>query len=289
MAASTPKLTIAKWVRVLDMQVTLHDKRTVMQGMVGYQLWRLDDVTSKVVLHRNMSLNESEEYKKTFIGSGVGECPSGRWFTKVQTKNFIGYHSACDKEPHSTHELFTYREDSNEVTFVVAKAEKKYTHESLTFNDTIACEVNSKWKTRLKEEMDARSDAYVLSNGCQKCGDNKSDYFWEYASGVVIHRSLYIDDMVFSCGCKTEIWVTKGFLDKAKRNVLGMEIFRDRSGNTLRVSQSSREYHGVCTRPGITSTDVGMLDRFDHGLETNVQVFVDFTMSWEDRSLSWKD
>ena len=40
--------------------------------MVCYQLWRLDDVTSKGVLYRNMGFNESEEYKKTFIGSGVG-------------------------------------------------------------------------------------------------------------------------------------------------------------------------------------------------------------------------
>nr|GEZ39517.1 zinc finger, CCHC-type [Tanacetum cinerariifolium] len=32
----------------------------------------------------------------------------------------------------------------------------------------------------------------------------------------------------------------------------------------------------VCTRPDIASTDVGMLDGFDHGLQTYVQVFVDF-------------
>ncbi|GJS76694.1 hypothetical protein Tco_0726575 [Tanacetum coccineum] len=30
--------------------------------------------------------------------------------------------------------------------------------------------------------------------------------------------------MVFSCGCKAEIWVTKGLLVKAKGNVLGLEI-----------------------------------------------------------------
>ncbi|GKB70510.1 zinc finger, CCHC-type containing protein [Tanacetum coccineum] len=41
------------------------------KGIVGNKLWRLDDVTSKVVLYRNMGFNESEEYKKIFIGSGV--------------------------------------------------------------------------------------------------------------------------------------------------------------------------------------------------------------------------
>ncbi|GKC03675.1 hypothetical protein Tco_0995285, partial [Tanacetum coccineum] len=35
-----------------------------------------------------------------------------------------------------------------------------------------------------------------------------------------------------------EIWVTKGLLNKAKGKILGTEIVRDRSENTLRVSQS---------------------------------------------------
>nr|GEV19427.1 zinc finger BED domain-containing protein RICESLEEPER 2 [Tanacetum cinerariifolium] len=38
-----------------------------------------------------------------------------------------------------------------------------------------------------------------------------------------------------------------------------------------------------------TSADVGMLDKFDRGLQTDVQVFVDFDYAWEDRSLSWVD
>ncbi|GKG19048.1 hypothetical protein Tco_0376147, partial [Tanacetum coccineum] len=42
------------------------------KGIVGNKLWRFDDITSKVVLYRNMSFNESGKYKKTFIGSGVG-------------------------------------------------------------------------------------------------------------------------------------------------------------------------------------------------------------------------
>ncbi|GJZ31209.1 hypothetical protein Tco_0576256 [Tanacetum coccineum] len=105
-------------------------------GIVGNKLWRLDDVTSNAVLYRNMGFNESGEYKKTFIGSGV----------------------ARDREQHSTHELFSYREDSNEAAFADAEAEKIYAHESLTFNDTVAYEVISKWKAELKEDMDIRSD-----------------------------------------------------------------------------------------------------------------------------------
>nr|GEU41311.1 zinc finger, CCHC-type [Tanacetum cinerariifolium] len=37
---------------------------------------------------------------------------------------------------------------------------------------------------------------------------------------------------------EAEIWATKGLLAKAKGNILSMEIVRDHSGNTLRVSQS---------------------------------------------------
>ncbi|GKC36799.1 hypothetical protein Tco_1049183 [Tanacetum coccineum] len=108
-----------------------------------------------------------------------------------------------------------YIEDSNEAAFAVAVVVKIYAHESLTFNDTVACEVISKWKAGLKEDIDVLSDVYVLSNGCRR------------SNGIV-----------FSCGCKAEIWVTKGLLVIAKGNVLGLEIIRDQSGNTLRVSQS---------------------------------------------------
>ncbi|GKB65957.1 hypothetical protein Tco_0927369 [Tanacetum coccineum] len=203
---------------------------------------------------------------------------------------------------------------------------------SLTFNNTIACEVIFKWEAGLKDDMDARSDVYVLSNGCRKCSDDSDGYCWEYTPAMFIHLFLYIYDMIFSCGCKAEIWATKGLLDKAKGNVLGMEIVRDQSGNTLGVSQSkfyneklvqtlleghsilslegslsgdydvkkngkwsciyavgSQEYQMVCTRLDIAFADVGMLDKFDRGLQTDVQVLWILTTPWEDRSLSWVD
>ncbi|GJX93940.1 hypothetical protein Tco_0348526, partial [Tanacetum coccineum] len=197
---------------------------------------------AKVVLYRNMGFNESGKYKKTFIGSGVGtgsvQVLQGVEFKvepredhtfevephgnvdhvagsqEVKTQDLIYYHLSRDREQYSTHKLFSYRVDSNEAAFAVAEAEKIYAHESLTFNNTVACEVISKWKAGLKDDMDARSDVYVLSNGCKKCSDDSDVYYW------------------------AEIWATKGLLDRAKGNVLGMEIVRDQSGNTLRVSQS---------------------------------------------------
>lgn len=195
------------------------------EGMVCYQLWRLNDVTSKGVLYRNMVFNESGEYKKTFIGSGVGTGsvqmlhgvgfeveplgdhtfevePQGNvgqvvGSQEVQTQDLIYYHSARDREQHSARELNRYREDSNEATFAVAVVEKIYAHESLTFNDTVTCEVISQWKAGLKEDMVTRSNMCVLSNGCRKSSDDSNDYYWEYTPGMFIHLSLYIDGMVF--------------------------------------------------------------------------------------------
>ncbi|GKC95634.1 hypothetical protein Tco_1161076, partial [Tanacetum coccineum] len=87
---------------------------------------------------------------------------------EAQTQDLINYQLARDREQHLTCKLFGYREDSNEAAFVVAAVEKIYAHESLTFNDTVACEVISKWKVGLKDDMDARSDVYALSNGYRK-------------------------------------------------------------------------------------------------------------------------
>ncbi|GJW02253.1 RNA-directed DNA polymerase, eukaryota [Tanacetum coccineum] len=271
--------------------------------IMGNKLWRLDEVTSKVVLFRNMGFNESGGYKKTFISSGVGtgsmqvlqrvefevEPQEDHTFKvephgnvdhvdgsqEVQTQDLMDYQLARDRDQHLAYELFGYKEDSNEAAFAVATVDKIYAHESLTFNDTVSCEVISKWKAGLKEDMDVQSNA--------------------------------------------EIWVTKGLLVKAKGNVLGVEIIRDQSGNTLRVSQSSihneklvqtllkghstlsledslsgdydvekngkwsyiytvgsQEYQMVCTRHDIVSIGMDMLDGFDRGLQTNVQGFVDF-------------
>ncbi|GKB55330.1 hypothetical protein Tco_0906083 [Tanacetum coccineum] len=137
---------------------------------------------------------------------------------------------------------------SNEAAFAVAVVNKIYAHESLNFNNIVASKVISKWKAGLKDDMDARSDVYV-------------------ALATV--------------------------LDKAKGNVLGMEIVRDQSGNTVRVSQS-RFYNDKSVRTlldghsilllevslsgdyDVEKNDVCMMDKFNRGLQIDVQDFVDF-------------
>ncbi|GJU76451.1 hypothetical protein Tco_1273521 [Tanacetum coccineum] len=239
---------------------------------------------------KNMGFNESGEYKKTFIGSGVGtgsvqvlqgvefevEPQEDHTFEvephgnvdhvagsqEVQTQDLIYYHLARDKEQHSAHELLKYREDSNEAAFAVTEAEKIHAHESLTFNNTVACGVISKWKAGLKDDMDARSDVYVLSNGCKKCSDDIDVYYWEYTP------------------------------EKAKRNILGMEIFRDQSGNTLRVSQS-RFYNEKLVQTLLEGHSILSLEVVYQGTVMWKGMTYRFlwilTTPWEDRSLSWVD
>ncbi|GJR35135.1 hypothetical protein Tco_1210819 [Tanacetum coccineum] len=263
-------------------------------GVVGiYQQNGLVEETNvtllaKVVLYRNMGFNESGEYKKTFIGSGVGtgsvQVLQGVKFEvephedhtfevephgnidhvagsqEVQTQDLIYYHLARDREQHSTHELFSYREDNNETAFAVAVVDKIYAHELLTFNNTVACKVISMWKAGLKDDMDAQSDVYVLN------------------------------DMVFSCGCKAENWATKGLLDKAEGNVLGMEIVMDQSDDSLRVSQS-RFYNGKLVQTLLKGHSILSMEGSlsgDSDVEKKWFLWI-LTMPWEDRSLSWVD
>ncbi|GJR72865.1 hypothetical protein Tco_0085230 [Tanacetum coccineum] len=198
-----------------------------------------------LVCPRNLGFNKSGEYKKTFIGSGVGtglvQVLQGVKFEVEPQEDHT-----FEVEPHRNvdQELFSYREDNSETAFAVAAVEKIYAHKSLTFNNTVACEVISKWKTGLKDDMDARSDVYVLTVARNAVTTTMS------ITGS-IHLAL--------------ILATKDLMDKAKGNVLGMEIVRDESGDcdvekngkwSCIYAVGSQEYQIVCTRLDIASADV---------------------------------
>ncbi|GJZ69107.1 hypothetical protein Tco_0632657 [Tanacetum coccineum] len=83
-----------------------------------------------------------------------------------------------------------YREDSNEAALQLLQGWRRLAQASLTFNNTVACEVISKWKAGLKDDMDARSDVYVLSNGCKKCSDDSDVYYWEIHNEKLVQTLL---------------------------------------------------------------------------------------------------
>nr|GEW23475.1 histone H3.2-like [Tanacetum cinerariifolium] len=133
-----------------------------------------------------------------------------------------------------------YKEDSNESAFAVAVVEKIYAHESLTFNDAVACEVISKWKVGLKEDMDARSDVFKAEIWVTKGLLVK-------VNGHVLGLEIIKDQSVGS----QEYHVICTRPDIASVGVDMLDGF-DRV--------ESQEYHVVCTRPGIASVDVGSLE-----------------------------
>nr|GEY90673.1 zinc finger, CCHC-type [Tanacetum cinerariifolium] len=209
----------------------------MMKNVFGLR-WNCRELKGIVKLRffRNMGFNESGEYKKTFIGAGVGTGSMQvlhRFEFEVKP---LGDHTfEMEPQENINQGAGLQKEDSNGATFAVAAVEKIYAHDLLTFNNTVACEM-----------------------------------IW------------------FFYGCKAEIWATKGLLDKAKENVLGHSILPlegSLSGDcdvkkngkwSCIYTVGSQEYQMVGTRLDIASADVGMLDKFNRGLQTDVQVFVDF-------------
>nr|GEW26663.1 zinc finger, CCHC-type [Tanacetum cinerariifolium] len=210
------------------------------KSIVGNKLWRLNDVTSKFEVEPlGDHTFEMEPQENVDQGAGLQE---------VQTQDLMDYQLARDSEQHIACELFEYREDSNKAAFSVAAVKKIYAHKSLTFNNTVACEVISKWKAKLKDDMDARSDVYVLSNGFRKCSDDSDGYYWGYTR-------LCWGDTPY---CRWRVSLS-GDCD-VENNGKWSCIY----------AVGSQEYQMVCTRPDIASVNVGMLDGFDRGLQTYV-------------------
>nr|GEV98416.1 retrovirus-related Pol polyprotein from transposon TNT 1-94 [Tanacetum cinerariifolium] len=101
----------------------------------------------KKPIDMNIGFNESGEYKKTFIGSGVG--------------------TGSMKVLHG----FEFEVESlGDHTFEVEPQKNMDQGASLQ-------------KVGLKDNIDARSDVYVLSNDCRKCSDDIEGYYWGYTPG----------------------------------------------------------------------------------------------------------
>nr|GEV94265.1 retrovirus-related Pol polyprotein from transposon TNT 1-94 [Tanacetum cinerariifolium] len=128
-----------------------HDDILVVQVYV-------DDIIFRSTHPRNMSFNESGEYKKTFIGSSIGtgsmQVLHGFEFEVKPLKDHT-FELARDREQHLACELFGYREDTNKAAFVVAAVDEKLVqtllegHSILSLEGCLSrdCDVkkNDKW------------------------------------------------------------------------------------------------------------------------------------------------
>ncbi|GJU36211.1 hypothetical protein Tco_1184565 [Tanacetum coccineum] len=127
--------------------------------------------TNVTLLAKEYGVFMKGEYKKTFIGFDVG---------------------TVQKAGASRNE--TLREDSNEATFAVAAVKKIYAHESLTFNDTVACEKCSNDSNGYYWE--STPDFGLKGHSIQSLkGSSIWDYYWK--EWIKFHRRLQIEVQVF--------------------------------------------------------------------------------------------
>ncbi|GKD23462.1 retrotransposon protein, putative, ty1-copia subclass [Tanacetum coccineum] len=158
------------------------------EGVKRYRLYRLDDESPKIVTSRIMVFNESVMYKDTLKDSGVGADKSVEELqvevelqrlnnhTLVedqtnqedgddkdagdqetdQTSDLTDYQLARDREPRTRMKPLRFRDESNIAAYAFVAAEEEDTHEPLTYQESVACEDNSKWKAAIKEEMNSR-------------------------------------------------------------------------------------------------------------------------------------
>ncbi|GJW80924.1 hypothetical protein Tco_0144899, partial [Tanacetum coccineum] len=217
-------------------------------------------------------LSQGDSYHITYMRDYLVDCERVCWWYVMELRRNLISLGTLEKEG------FTVKMQSGKIKVIkglqqqnrlveetnvtLLAKDKIYAHESLTFNNTVACEVISKWKAGLKDDMDARSDVYVLTTVARNA----------VTTTMAITGSIH--------------QATKGLLDKAMGNVLGMEIVKDQSEGSLSwdcdvekndkwsciYAVGSQEYLMVCTRLDIAFKDVGMLDKFDCRLQTDVQV-----------------
>ncbi|GJZ84447.1 retrovirus-related pol polyprotein from transposon TNT 1-94 [Tanacetum coccineum] len=72
-----------------------------------------------------------------------------------QTPDLTDYQLARDRERRTRTKPLRFQDESNMAAYAFVAAEKVDTHESLTYQEAVACEDSSKSKAAMKEEMDS--------------------------------------------------------------------------------------------------------------------------------------
>nr|GFA94429.1 zinc finger, CCHC-type [Tanacetum cinerariifolium] len=163
--------------------------------------------------------------------------------------------------------------------FVVAAVEKIYAHELLTFNDTVAYDVISKWKARLKEDMDA--EIWVTKGLLDKVKENVLGMkIIKDQSGNTLRVSqseFYNKKLVQTILEGHSILSLEGSLSG------GCDVEKNGNWSCIYVVRS-QEYQMVCTRHDIASTNVGSLKaNLQHmkALSTTKAEYMTFTEAWK--------
>ncbi|GKD02615.1 hypothetical protein Tco_1177589, partial [Tanacetum coccineum] len=200
--------------------------------MLGFLVGLL--VLSKGCLNQNMGFNESREYKKTFIGSGVGT-------GSVQVLQEVEF----EVEPQEDH---TFEVEPHGNVDQVA----------------VACEVISKWKAGFKDDMDARSDVYAEIWATKGLLDKANGNV--FGMEIITDQSsntLRVSQSRFYNG-KLVQTLLEGHSILSLKGSLSGDCDVEKNGKWSCIyAVGSHEYLMVYTRLDIASVDVGMLDKFD--------------------------
>nr|GEZ84057.1 zinc finger, CCHC-type [Tanacetum cinerariifolium] len=179
--------------------------------------------------NRNMGFNESGEYKKTFIGSGVGTGSMQVLHVFEFEVKPLGDHTV-EVEPQENIDQGASLQETIWMLGQMCMCSATVAGNAMTTSMAITRSIHQEYQMVCTILDIASVDVGMLDkfdHGLQTDVHVFVDF--DYA----IERSITV-----VVACEAAIWATKGLLDKAKGNVLGMEIVRDQSGNSLRVSQS---------------------------------------------------
>ncbi|GKC18006.1 hypothetical protein Tco_1014788, partial [Tanacetum coccineum] len=274
-------VTLLAKVRCFLIQSGLSKTPIDMLGLFGWLASKrqgmLEPVKVKCIFlgyRKGVVGNKDLEEDHTFEVEPHGNVDHVAGSQKVQTRDLIYYHLARDMEQHSTHELFSYREDSNEAAFAVAEAEKIYAHESLTFNNTVACE--------------------VISN------DDNDVYYWEYTLGLLVKAKGNVLGMKIvrdQSGNTPRVSQSRFYNGKLIQTLLeghsilslegslsgDCDVEKNGKWSCIYVV-GSQEYQMVCTRLDIASANVGSVKaNLQHmeALSTTEAGYMTFTEAWK--------
>ncbi|GJV40052.1 hypothetical protein Tco_1418492 [Tanacetum coccineum] len=143
---------------------------------------------------------------------------------------------------------------------------------------------------------DKQPEEKTISEAC----DDNDGYYWEYtpAKGNVLGMKIVRDQR----GNTLRVSQSRFYNRKLVQTLLGGHSILSLKGSLSEdydvekngkwsciYAVESQEYQMVCTRLDIASAYVGILDKFDRGLQTDVQVLWILTTSWVDQSQGCKE